>query len=189
MLEFFAKLNIAVACVSTLYTLQRVYINNIVYSYWLRLQQKILGTLQARGEPICVSADGQYDSPGHSAEHCFYRLGIIRYIDFPGSGGYSSSIAIFLQFFCIFSPFFAFICLIFAFILNFSPKFCNFSPFSTEGQRKGIYQFVWGNGKDPMKINKDILRVVNRIFLPYGIGIVRNRSRNLFRLRTRTRYW
>jgi hypothetical protein len=48
---------------------------------------------------------------------------------------------------------------------------------------------VWGNGKDPMKINKDILRVVNRIFLPYGIGIVRNRSRNLFRLRTRTRYW
>jgi hypothetical protein len=29
----------------------------------------------------------------------------------------------------------------------------------------------------------------NRIFLPYGIGIVRNRSRNLFRLRTRTRYW
>ena len=120
MLEFFAKLNIAVACVSTLYTLQRVYVNNIVYSYWLRLQQKILGTLQARGEPICVSADGQYDSPGHSAEHCFYRL------------------QFFLHFFANF--------LHFAFIFNFSPKFCNFSPFSTEGQRKGNYQFVWGNG-------------------------------------------
>jgi len=105
MLEFFAKLNIAVACVSTLYTLQRVYVNNIVYSYWLRLQQKILGTLQARGEPICVSADGQYDSPGHSAEHCFYRLGVIRYIDFPGSGGYSSSIAIFCSFFAYFRHF------------------------------------------------------------------------------------
>jgi hypothetical protein len=72
-MEFFTKLNISVACVSTLYTLQRVYVNNIVYSYWLRLQQKILGTLQAQGELICVSGDGQYDLPGNCAEQCFYR--------------------------------------------------------------------------------------------------------------------
>ncbi len=72
-MEFFIKLNISVAFVSTLYTLQRVYVNNIVYSYWLLLQQKILGTLQAQSEPICVSEDGQYDLPGNCAELCFYR--------------------------------------------------------------------------------------------------------------------
>jgi hypothetical protein len=72
-LEFFSKLNVAVGCRKTIYTLQRVFVNNIVYSYWLRMKKKIIGTLVAKGKPICISADGQYDSPGHNAAYLFHR--------------------------------------------------------------------------------------------------------------------
>jgi hypothetical protein len=73
LLEFFKQLNVATCCRSTLYTLQSLYVNNIVYSYWLRMQEKIINTIRARGEPISVSGDGQFDSPGFTAAYCFYR--------------------------------------------------------------------------------------------------------------------
>jgi hypothetical protein len=38
LLEFFSKLNVATCCKSTLYTIQRVYANNIIWGYWLRMQ-------------------------------------------------------------------------------------------------------------------------------------------------------
>ena len=77
MLAFFSKLNVATCCRKTLYTLQRVYVNNIVYGYWLRLQDKIIGRFLAKGKPICISSDGQFDSPGHNATYCFERYVIV----------------------------------------------------------------------------------------------------------------
>ena len=72
-MEFFTQLNVATCVVSTLYTLQKIFVNNMVYSYWLRLQGQLISSIQASGEPICVSGDGQFDSPGHSAAYCYYR--------------------------------------------------------------------------------------------------------------------
>jgi hypothetical protein len=48
----------------------------MVYSYWLRMQERIISSIQASGEPISVSGDGQYDSPGFTAAYCFYRYRI-----------------------------------------------------------------------------------------------------------------
>jgi hypothetical protein len=60
-------------CERTLYNLQGVYVNRIIYAFWLRMQEKFISELRARDEPICISGDGQYDSPGHNAARCFYR--------------------------------------------------------------------------------------------------------------------
>jgi hypothetical protein len=37
------------------------------------VQARILGDIRARGVPVCVSGDGQYDSPGFLAAYCFDR--------------------------------------------------------------------------------------------------------------------
>jgi hypothetical protein len=71
--EFFKQLNVAVCCRSTLYTLQSLYVNHTVCAYWSRMQQSILNKIRQSGEPISVSGDGQFDSPGFSAAYCFYR--------------------------------------------------------------------------------------------------------------------
>jgi hypothetical protein len=72
-LEFFKQLNVATCCRSTLYTLQSEYVNRAVYSYWLRMQAQLFNTIRESGEPVCISGDGQYDSPGHNATYCFER--------------------------------------------------------------------------------------------------------------------
>jgi len=43
--EFFSQLNVATCCKSTLYTIQRVWANNIIWSYWLRMQVGISSSL------------------------------------------------------------------------------------------------------------------------------------------------
>ena len=72
-LEFFSQLNIATCVRSTLYSLQKAYVNKIIYGYWLKMQKQIIDTIQATGEAISISSDGQYDSPGFSAAYCFQR--------------------------------------------------------------------------------------------------------------------
>jgi hypothetical protein len=61
--EFFTQLNVATWCKSMIYTIHRVYAN-IIWSYWLRVQDRILNTIPARDEPVCVSSERQYDSTG-----------------------------------------------------------------------------------------------------------------------------
>jgi hypothetical protein len=73
LLEFFKQLNVATCSRSTLYTLQSEYVNPTVYSYWLREQAQLFNTIRESGEPVCISSDGQYDSPGHNATYCFER--------------------------------------------------------------------------------------------------------------------
>jgi len=75
--EFFKQLNIAMCCRSTLYMLQSLYVNNTIFAYWNRMQENILSKIRLRGEPISVSGDGQFDSPGFSAAYCFYRYYIL----------------------------------------------------------------------------------------------------------------
>jgi hypothetical protein len=60
-------------CRSTLYTLQSLYVNRTIYAFWNRMQENILNKIRQSGEPISVSGDGQFDSPGFSAAYCFYR--------------------------------------------------------------------------------------------------------------------
>jgi hypothetical protein len=38
------------------------------------MQEKLMKEIMARGEPICVTGDGQYDSQGYCANSCFYSL-------------------------------------------------------------------------------------------------------------------
>jgi len=72
-LEFFSQLNVATCVRSTLYSQQKVFVNNTIWSYWLRMQEEIIDTIRDSGESISVSGDGQYNSPGHSAAYCYYR--------------------------------------------------------------------------------------------------------------------
>jgi hypothetical protein len=55
-------------------------VNNIIYSYWLRMQERIFSKIRASQEPISVSGDGQFDSPGFTAAYCFYRYFFINVI-------------------------------------------------------------------------------------------------------------
>lgn len=73
-LEFFQQLNVAVCCRATLYNMQSLYVNTAIYSFWSRMQSSLLERLQRSGQPIAVTGDGQYDSPGFSARYCFYTL-------------------------------------------------------------------------------------------------------------------
>jgi hypothetical protein len=73
-LEFFQQLNVAVCCRATLYNMQSVYVNPVIYSFWSRMQSSLVERLQRSGRPIAVTGDGQYDSPGFSARYCFYTL-------------------------------------------------------------------------------------------------------------------
>jgi hypothetical protein len=84
-LELFSQLNVAVCSRSTLYALQSVFVNQIVYSKWIRMQETLLAPFQLSGRPLSVSGDGQYDSPGFSASYCFYSMvetGSKKIIDF-----------------------------------------------------------------------------------------------------------
>jgi hypothetical protein len=53
--------------------LQSLYVNHTIYAFWNRMQENILNKIRLSGEPISVSGDGQFDSPGFSAAYCFYR--------------------------------------------------------------------------------------------------------------------
>jgi len=72
-MEFFAQMNIASCCRATYYNLQQDFINNIIWGYWMRMQENIISAIRACGAAISLSGDGQYDSPGFSAAYCFYR--------------------------------------------------------------------------------------------------------------------
>jgi transposase-like protein len=74
MFEFFHKLNVAVACRSTMYTLQSVFVNPIVYTYWNSMRQALMEKFRMSGKPINISGDGQFDSPGFNARYCFYSV-------------------------------------------------------------------------------------------------------------------
>jgi hypothetical protein len=71
-MEFFHQLNVATCCRATLYNLQASYVNGIIHRYWTRMQDAL--TERFRGQPINVTGDGQYDSPGFSARYCFYTV-------------------------------------------------------------------------------------------------------------------
>jgi solute carrier family 8 (sodium/calcium exchanger) len=73
-IEFFKQMDIAVASRSTLYTIQSVFVNPLVYSYWINMRNTLMDTLRRLGHAINVSGDGQFDSPGFMAAFCFYTF-------------------------------------------------------------------------------------------------------------------
>jgi hypothetical protein len=73
-LEFFKQLNIASCCRSTMYTYQKMYVNQVVYNYWIKMQTAILEGILRSGRLLSLTGDGQFDSPGFTARYCFYTL-------------------------------------------------------------------------------------------------------------------
>jgi hypothetical protein len=57
-----------------MYSLQAMFVNPTIYSYWLRMKNTLLDQFRNIGKPICISGDGQYDSPGFTASYCFYSI-------------------------------------------------------------------------------------------------------------------
>jgi hypothetical protein len=57
-----------------MYNHQRIYVNQVIYNFWIRIQEGILDKIRRRGKPVRITGDGQYDSPGHNARYCFYTM-------------------------------------------------------------------------------------------------------------------
>jgi hypothetical protein len=74
MLEFFTQCDIATASRTTFYRLQRIFVNQVVWDYWAKMQLDLLDRFRNEGAGLTVTGDGQYDSPGHTAAYCFYSL-------------------------------------------------------------------------------------------------------------------
>ncbi len=84
-LEFFHQLNIGICSRASLYRLQSVFVNPTIFTYWSRMQAALLNEFQRSQEPISISGDGQFDSPGFSASYCFYSIveaGTKKLLDF-----------------------------------------------------------------------------------------------------------
>jgi hypothetical protein len=73
-IEFFRQLGVATCSRTTMYNIQSVFANPIIFSFWSRMQQTIVDRFKQVGRPISVTGDGQYDSPGFSASYCFYSI-------------------------------------------------------------------------------------------------------------------
>jgi hypothetical protein len=71
-LEFFNQLNVSVCSRASLYNMQSVYVNPIICRFWTRMQTAMFERF--RGQPLSVTGDGQFDSPGFSARFCFYSI-------------------------------------------------------------------------------------------------------------------
>ena len=65
MLEFFKKMNIAICSRATIYNMQSVYVNPIIYCFWTRMQTSLFQRF--RDLLLAVTGDGQFDSPGFCA--------------------------------------------------------------------------------------------------------------------------
>ncbi len=57
-----------------MYNHQRIYVNQVIYNFWIRMQEGILEKIRRKGKPVRLTGDGQYDSPGHNARYCFYTM-------------------------------------------------------------------------------------------------------------------
>jgi hypothetical protein len=57
-----------------MYNHQRIYVNQVIYNFWICMQEGILDKIRRRGKPVRITGDGQYDSPGHNARYCFYTM-------------------------------------------------------------------------------------------------------------------
>jgi hypothetical protein len=57
-----------------MYNHQRIYVNQVIYNFWIRMQEGILDKIRRKGKPVRITGDGQYDSPGHNARYCFYTM-------------------------------------------------------------------------------------------------------------------
>ena len=67
-------MNIAICTRATLYNHQRLYVNQIIYNYWMRMQAGIVEKILRSGKPVNLTGDGQFDSPGFSARFLFYTM-------------------------------------------------------------------------------------------------------------------
>ena len=57
-----------------MYNHQRLYVNQIIYNYWIRMQAGIVEKILRSGKPVNLTGDGQFDSPGFSARFLFYTM-------------------------------------------------------------------------------------------------------------------
>ncbi len=67
-------MNIAICTRATLYNHKRLYVNQIIYNYWIRMQAGIVEKILRSGKPVNLTGDGQFDSPGFSARFLFYTM-------------------------------------------------------------------------------------------------------------------
>jgi hypothetical protein len=67
-------MNIAICTRATMYNHPRMYVNQIIYNYWIRMQEGIVEKILRSGKPVNLTGDGQFDSPGFSARFLFYTM-------------------------------------------------------------------------------------------------------------------
>jgi hypothetical protein len=57
--EFFSQMNIATCHRATLYRLQSLFVNPIIWVYWTQMKSVLLDNLKNSGRSITVTGDGQ----------------------------------------------------------------------------------------------------------------------------------
>jgi hypothetical protein len=71
-IEFFKQMKIATSSRTTFYEIQKDYVLPVIWQEWIEMRTDLYN--EFRGKELTVSGDGQFDSPGYTADNCFYTV-------------------------------------------------------------------------------------------------------------------